>query len=335
MGIDFGTSNTLVYLSGKGIVLNEPSIVAVDTYTNEIIAMGTEAQKLVGRTPDRVEIVYPMRHGVISNYEYARSMLIEYIKRVAYNPMFNPRVIICMPGEITNVEKRALVESAHAAGARKVCLLEEPLAAAIGGGLQISDAHGCAVVDIGGGTTDMAVLSLNGVATKISIKTAGNTMDEDIIKYMRKAHKLLIGQRTAEEMKNAIGCVKPMPEEKFFRAKGRSLANGLPRYVDVSSNEMIEALMPSVTVITNNIHTLLEKTPPEMICDIYDDGILLTGGGAKLYGLDELVSERAKVKARVADNPLECVARGAGMSLMYLDHLHDERMNSTNPLREE
>lgn len=335
MGIDLGTSNTLIYLSGKGLVLNEPSIVAVDAETGKVIAMGREAQRMLGRTSDRVEVLCPLSGGVISDFDYTEQMLLAYIKRVSNNAVFNPRVVLCAPGEITEVERRALLDTAHSAGARKICLLEEPIAAAIGAGLDITGPHGCAVVDIGGGTADMAVITLGGVAVARSTKTAGKAFDEGIIHYARRRFNLIIGARMAEEAKVQIGCVLPPAVEKSFRVKGRDALTGLPRAVEFTSADMVEALLPSAMELVKNVQGLLEDTPPELIGDLYEDGIRLTGGGALTDGLDRLLAQRTKLRVVVAEDPITCVARGSGMALRYLDHLREPLSNTLNPLIEE
>lgn len=335
MGIDLGTSNTLIYLSGKGLVLDEPSVIAVDRDTDQVIAMGKEAQRMIGRTSDRVEVICPLSGGVVSDYDFTEQMMISYIKQVSNNAVFNPRIVMCAPGEITEIERRALLDAAHAAGARKICLLEEPVAAAIGAGLDITSPHGCAVVDIGGGTTDMAVLSLGGIAVSRSIKIAGKMFDEDIIRFVRRKYNIIIGSRMAEQAKLAIGCVLLPEEEKTFRVKGRDALIGLPRAAEITSADMAEALLPSAMDIIKNIQGLLEDTPPELIGDLYEEGIAVTGGGALTYGLAQLISEQTHLKAWVPEDPLTCVARGAGKALYYLDHLRDPLSRSLNPLTEE
>lgn len=335
MGIDLGTSNTLIYLSGKGLVLDEPSVMAVNREDGRVIAMGKEAQRMIGRTSDRVEVLCPLNGGVISDYDYTEQMVISYIKKVSNNAVFNPRIVLCAPGEITEVERRALLDAAHAAGARKICLMEEPVAAAIGAGLDITGPHGRAVVDIGGGTTDMAVLTLGGVAVSRSLKTAGKAFDEEIMRYVRRKYNIIIGSRMAEQAKIAIGCVILPEEEKSFRIKGRDALTGLPRAVDFTSSDMMEALLPPAMLVIKAIQELLENTPPELIGDLYEEGIVLTGGGALLTGLDRLVSEQTHLRAYVAEDPLTCVARGVGQSLHYLDHLREPLAQSLNPLTEE
>ena len=335
MGIDLGTSNTLIYLSGKGIILNEPSVVAVDTWSGEIIAMGAQAQKMIGRTSDRIEVARPLSGGVISQYDYAEKMLVSFMKRVSNNAVFNPRVVVCIPGEITEVERRALVDAAHRAGARKICLLEEAVAAAIGAGIDISGPHGCAVIDIGGGTTDMAVITLGGVAAARSIKLAGAAFDEEIIKYVRRKHNLIIGARMAEQAKIEIGCVR-MPEQlKTFCVKGRNALSGLPQAAEITSQDMLSAMEPTALMLAKQAQELLEETAPELVGDLYTDGIVLTGGGALIDGMDRLLEENTRLHVCVADDPLECVARGAGAALAYLDKLDAASgISSLNPLIE-
>ena len=337
IGIDLGTANILIYISGKGIVLEEPTIVAVDNETEEIIAFGREAQRMLGRTSNKVRVVCPLSNGVISDYDLTEQMIIRFVKQVASSMLFMPRVVVCIPGEVTEVERRAVIDAVHAAGARKICLVEEPIAAAMGAGLDISSPHGSMVVDIGAGTTDMAVISLGGMAVNRSIKIAGNTFDDDIIKYVRKKYNIIIGKRMAEEAKIAVSCVFPRQEEDKvppFRIKGRNALTGLPQAVEVSSDEIMEAILPSAMAIVREVQALLEETPPELMGDIYEDGMMLTGGGALIYGFDRLLAKKAKMPVRVAEEPLHCVAQGAGHCLGYIDLMQTEEQGSLNPLTE-
>lgn len=337
IGIDLGTANILIYISGKGIVLEEPTIVAVDNETEEIIAYGREAQRMLGRTSDRVRVVCPLSNGVISDYDLTEQLIIRFVKQVASSMLFMPRVVVCIPGEVTEVERRAVIDAVHAAGARKICLVEEPVAAAMGAGLDISSPHGSMVVDIGAGTTDMAVISLGGMAVNRSIKIAGNTFDDDIIKYVRKKYNIIIGKRMAEEAKIAVSCVFPRQEDdrvQPFRIKGRNALTGLPQAVEISSEEVMEAILPSAMLIVREVQSLLEETPPELVGDVYEDGMMITGGGALIYGFDRLLSKKTKMPVRIAEEPLHCVAQGAGQCLGFIDLMQTEDQGSLNPLTE-
>ena len=334
MGIDLGTSNTLIYLSGKGIMLNEPSVVAVDRLSGEIIAMGTEARRMIGRTSDRLEVISPLNNGVISDYTYTQKMLVDYIHHVSNNAVFNPRVILCVPSELTDVERRAAVDAARQAGARKVCLLEEPMAAAIGAGLDITSPVGCGVVDIGGGTTDMAVMSLGGVSVSRSNTFAGDALDRALCAYVRGKYHLLIGKRMAEQAKIAIGCVQKPETDRSFFVRGRNTLTGLPASAGLHSEDMLEAYEPVMAALQKDLIALLENTPPELMSDLYEHGMMLTGGGALLDGLVERLSEATRLKFTRAECPLECVALGAGKALKYLDQLDRTDLTYVNPLTE-
>ena len=332
IGIDLGTSSILIYVAGQGIVLNEPSVVAVDIETDEIIAMGREAQRMLGRTSDRIQVSCPLSNGVISDFDLTEQMIVRFIKQVAGSAVIMPRVVVCIPEEITEVERMAVIDAVHSAGARKICLIEEPIAAAIGAGMDISGPHGYMVVDIGAGTTDMAVISLGGIAVGRSIKVAGNVFDEEIIKYVRKKYNILIGKRMAEDAKIAIGCVYPRENQENYRIKGRNALTGLPQAVEFSSDEMLEAMISPAMQIVKEVQGLLEETPPELMGDIYTDGMVLTGGCAQLYGFDILLAKKTKMPVHVAEEPLNCVAIGAGKSLKYIDLLEDNRGVGINPL---
>ena len=337
IGIDLGTANILIYISGKGIVLEEPTIAAVDNESGEIIAFGREAQKMMGRTSDRVRVVCPLSNGVISDYDLTEQIIIRFVKKVASSMLFMPRVVVCIPGEVTEVERRAVIDAVHAAGARKICLVEEPIAAAMGAGLDISSPHGGMVVDIGAGTTDMAVISLEGMAVNRSIKVAGNTFDEDIIKFVRKKYNIIIGKRMAEEVKKEISCVSPRKGEDQvapFRIKGRNALNGLPQAVEITSEEIMEAILPSAMLIVREVQALLEETPPELVGDVYEDGMMLTGGGALIYGFDTLLAQKTKMPVHVAEEPMQCVAKGAGQCLSFIDLMQGDSRTSLNPLTE-
>ncbi len=319
IGIDLGTATVLVYVRGKGIVLKEPSVVAIDKNTDKILKVGREAQQMLGRTPGNIVAIRPLRDGVISQYEITLRM-IQYFIRQASGPMiFKPCVMICVPSGITEVEERAVVDACKQAGAKKTVLIEEPVAAAIGAGIDISVPNGNMVIDIGGGTTDIAVISLGGVVVSESIKVAGDKFDEAIIRYVRKKYSVLIGERTAEAIKIAIGSVWTREERKYIDVKGRCLIQGLPRMIRVWSDEMIEALDEPITAIVDAVTSVIERTPPELIGDIVANGIVMTGGGSLLYGLDYLITNVTGIQTRVADKAVSCVALGTGKSL---DHIH-------------
>ena len=327
IGIDLGTASVLVYVKGKGIVLNEPSVVAMDKTTGKLLKVGAEAQAMLGRTPGNIIAIRPLREGVISDYDMTERMLREFIHKVAGVSFFKPRVIICVPSGITEVEERAVIDAGIQAGARKVYLIEEPVAAAIGAGIDITQPDGHMVVDIGGGTADIAVISLSGVVESASIKIAGDKFDEAVVKYIRKKHNVLIGDRTAEELKMSIGCVFPRPEEVTMEIKGRCLMTGLPRVFSVSSSEMIEAFEEVSSRILEAIHGVLERTPPELVADISTNGIVMTGGGSLLWGFDKLIESHTGIETHVAEDAISCVAEGTGKSLDSLDQMQDGTMN--------
>ncbi|MDP4089921.1 MAG: rod shape-determining protein [Bacillota bacterium] len=322
MGIDLGTATVLVYLKGKGVILKEPSVVAIDKTNNKVLAVGEDARKMIGRTPGNIVAIRPLRDGVISDYDITEKMLKYFIKKACGKRRISaPRVMVCVPCEATEVEKRAVKDAAMNAGAKKVFLIEEPLAAAIGAGLDITKASGNMVIDIGGGTTDIAVISLDGMVVRSSIKVAGDKFDEAIIRYIRKKHKLMIGERTAEDMKINIGTAYKRDKDTTMEIRGRDLITGLPKNLTVTSEEMREALNETVAAIVDCAHSVLEKTPPELAADIMERGIIMTGGGSLLYGLGDRISEATKVPVYVADNTVACVAIGTGKSLDYLDQL--------------
>ena len=327
IGIDLGTASVLVFVRGKGIVLNEPSVVALDKNTGKLLKVGEEAQAMLGRTPGNIIAIRPLREGVISDYDMTERMLREFIHKVAGVSVFKPRVIICVPSGITEVEERAVIDAGISAGARKVYLIEEPVAAAIGAGIDIAKPDGHMVVDIGGGTADIAVISLGGVVESASIKIAGDQLNEAVVKYMRRKHNLLVGERTAEEMKKQIGCVFPKDEEEIMDVKGRCLLTGLPKVVAVSSTEMMDAFEEPVERIMEAIHSVLERTPPELVADISTNGIVMTGGGSLVAGFDKLVSARTGIHTIIADDAISCVALGTGKSLETLNSMQDGTMN--------
>ena len=327
IGIDLGTASVLVYVKGKGVVLNEPSVVAMDKTTGKLLKVGTDAQAMLGRTPGNIIAIRPLREGVISDYDMTERMLKEFIHKVAGFSFFKPRVIICVPSGITEVEERAVIDAGIQAGARKVYLIEEPVAAAIGAGIDITPPDGHMVVDIGGGTADIAVISLSGVVESASIKIAGDQLNEAVVKYMRRKHNLLVGERTAEEMKKQIGCVFPKDEEETMDVKGRCLLTGLPKVVTVSSMEMMDAFEEPVERIMEAIHSVLERTPPELVADVSTNGIIMTGGGSLVYGFDKLVTARTGIHTTVADDAISCVVLGTGKSLDSLNAMQDGTMN--------
>ena len=327
IGIDLGTATVLVYLKGKGIVLNEPSVVAVDRVTGKLIAVGSEAQETLGRTPGNIVAIRPLREGVISDYEMTECMIKEFIRKVQGFRLFKPNVVICVPSIITEVEERAVIDAGTQAGAKRVFLIEEPVAAAIGAGIDITKPNGNLVVDVGGGTTDIAVISLGGVVESTSIKIAGDKFDEAIIKYIRRKHNALIGERTAEQIKKNIGCVYPRSEEEIIEVKGRCLMTGLPRTFTVSSTEVLEALEEVSSAIVEAIHSVLERTPPELTGDISSNGIVMTGGGSLICGFDKLVASKTGIPTRVADEAVSCVAYGTGNCLENLSRMQDGTIN--------
>jgi rod shape-determining protein MreB len=320
IGIDLGTASVLVYVKGKGIVLREPSVVAIDKNTNKILAVGEEARKMIGRTPGNIVAIRPLRDGVISDYDVTERMLRYFLRKVAGPRLFfKPRVMVCVPSGATEVEKRAVLDATYEAGARRTYLIEEPIAAAIGAGIDISKPCGNMVVDIGGGTTNVAVISLGGIVVSDSIKVAGDKFDEAIIRYMRKKYNLLIGERTAEDMKVNIGAAVPRKDDASMIITGRNLISGLPKSVTVTSNEMVEALEEPLQAIVEAVHALLERTPPELASDISERGIVMVGGGALLYGLDQLLQEHTKIPVHVMEDAISCVALGTGKALEALD----------------
>lgn len=328
IGIDLGTATVLVYVKGKGIVIREPSVVAIDKNSEKILKFGREAQKMLGRTPGNITAVRPLRDGVISQYEITFRMIQHFIKRACGGSViFKPRVIICVPSGITEVEERSVVDAATQAGAKRTYLIEEPVAAAIGAGIDISAPNGHMVVDIGGGTTDIAVLSLGGVVVSESIKVAGDKFDEAIIRYVRRKHNVLIGERTAEEIKIKIGSAWPREEPRFIDVKGRCLVQGLPRVVRISSHEIPDALEEPITAVIEAVCSVIERTPPELIGDILSNGIVMTGGGSLLYGLDRLITYATGVRTRVAERPISCVAIGTGKSLEHISHIPEGSVN--------
>ena len=321
IGIDLGTATVIAYVKGKGIVLREPSVVAVDNTTGNVLAVGGEARKMLGRTPGNIVATRPLKDGVISDYTVTEKMLKHFIKKVCGRFLFAPRIMICIPSQVTEVEKRAVIDAASNAGARKVFLIEEPIAAAIGAGIDISKPCGNMIVDIGGGTTDIAVISLGGSVVSSSLKVAGDKFDEAIVKYVKRKHNIMIGERTAEELKINIGCVYPKIQDVEMDIRGRDLATGLPKTVTIHSSEMLEALIEPAMMIVDSVHSVLEKTPPELAADISDKGIYMTGGGCLVDGLDKLLEEKTGIRVMIAEDTVSCVALGTGKALDNLDAL--------------
>lgn len=328
IGIDLGTASVLVYIKGKGVVLNEPSVVAIDKNTGRLLKVGAEAQAMLGRTPGNIVAIRPLRDGVISDYDMTERMLKEFIRKVTGGfHLFPPRIMVCVPSGITEVEERAVIDAGRQAGARRVYLIEEPVAAAIGAGIDITKPDGHMVVDIGGGTSDIAVISLSGVVESASIKVAGDQFNEAIVKYMRRKHNILIGERTAEQMKMEIGCVYPKEEEATIEIKGRCLMTGLPKTITVNSTEMMEGFEEPVERILEAVHNVLERTPPELVADISNNGIVMTGGGSLVDGFDKLITARTGIHTVVAEDAISCVAEGTGKSLDSLGDMQDGTVN--------
>ena len=329
IGIDLGTASVLVYVKGKGVVLKEPSVVAFDRNTNKIKAIGEEARLMLGRTPGNIVAVRPLRQGVISDYTVTEKMLSYFISRTVGKSLFGrkPRISVCVPSGATEVEKKAVEDATYQAGAREVSIIEEPVAAAIGAGIDIAKPCGNMIVDIGGGTADIAVISLGGVVVSNSIKVAGDDFDEAIVRFMRKKHNLLIGERTAEEIKINVGTVYKRPENLTMDVRGRNLVTGLPKTVTVTSEETEEALREPAYHIVDAVHNVLERTPPELAADISDRGIVLTGGGSLIQGLEELIEEKTGINTMTAEDPLTAVAIGTGK---YIEYLADDDKKSKN-----
>jgi rod shape-determining protein MreB len=323
MGIDLGTATSLVYIKNRGIVLKEPSVVIIDRDTNEVKAVGEEARQMLGRTPGNVMAVRPLRQGVVSDLEITERMLRYFIsKSLGRRILRRPRISICVPSETTQVEKRAVEDAAYQAGARDVSIIEEPVAAAIGAGIDIRKPCGNLIVDIGGGTTDIAVICFSGTVTGSSIKVAGDNFDEAIIRYIKNYHHLLIGEKTAQDIKINIGCAWPRPEMLTMQIRGRNLATGLPKTLVITSDEMLEVLREPSETIANTVKEVLERTPPELVGDIYERGIVMTGGGSLLYGLDQLIEDKIGVNTVIADNPTEVVCIGTGL---YIDMINEKK----------
>ncbi len=327
IGIDLGTTSVLVATRGKGVLLREPSVVAMDKNTGRVLNVGMAAQRMLGRTPGNIVAIRPLRDGAISDYDMTERMLKELVKKALAFTLFKPRIIISVSSGITEVEERAVIDAGIEAGARKVYLMEAPLAAAIGAGIDISKPDGHMVVDIGGGTTDVAVLSLSGVVESSSIKAAGEAFDDAVVKYIRRKHNVLIGDSTAEELKKSIGCVFPRPEATSVDVKGRCLLTGLPRVVSITTSEMLDAFGEVSERILEMIHHVLESTPPELVADISQNGIVLTGGGSLLWGFDKLIESRTNIPTRISDDAELCVGYGIGKSLDLVGDMHEGTIN--------
>ncbi|ACO86186.1 rod shape-determining protein [Clostridium botulinum] len=326
MGIDLGTANTLVYIKGKGVVLSEPSVVAINKDVNKVLAVGDEAKQMIGRTPGNIVAIRPLKDGVIADFDVTQIMLKKFIEKVSPKGGFtNPRIVVCFPSGVTEVEKRAIDEATKSAGAREVVLMEEPMAAAIGAGLPVNEPTGSMIVDIGGGTTEVAIISLGGIVTSKSLRVAGDELDQSIINYIKKEYSLMIGERTAENIKVELGSAYKTDEDKTMEIRGRDLITGLPKVITISQKEVREALSEPVISIIEAIKTTLEKTPPELAADIMDKGIMLAGGGALLRGLDQLINEETHMPVHIAESPLDCVAVGAGKALDTIDKILDSK----------
>ena len=322
LGIDLGTATVLVYVKGKGVILKEPSVVAINKVNNKILAVGEEARKMIGRTPGNIIAVRPLKDGVISDYDITEKMLKEFIKKACGGKkIIAPKVMVCIPSQATEVEKRAVIDATKNSGAKEVHLIEEPLSAAIGAGIDITKPDGNMIVDIGGGTTDIAVISLGGVVIRKSIKSAGDRFDEAIVKYVRLKHRITIGEKTAEDLKINIGCAYKDARDCSYVMKGRNLVTGLPDQVEITSEEIREALEEPVGLIVDGVKSILEKTPPELAADIIEKGIIMTGGGSLLYGLDKLIEVSTGLNVKIAENSVEAVVEGTGEVLNYINKL--------------
>jgi len=327
IAVDMGTSSTLVFEQGKGVVLREPTVVAVDKYSGKILKVGQEAQKMLGRTPANIVAIHPISAGVISDYEMVAQMLKTLVGSITSFSLFKPCILACVPSSITGVEERAVIDAAIEAGARKVYLLETAVAVALGAGVDISKPDGHMIIDIGGGTTEVAVVSVGGVVECESIKTAGISFDEAIVKYIRHKHNMLIGLSAAEELKRSIGCVIQRPDVGIEEVKGRSLTNGLPKTITIDSNELIEAFVEPMNRILEAIHVVLERTPPQLVGDLDKNGIIMSGGGSLIYGIDRLIERSTGIRTVVVDDAVSCAAYGLGKMLKHLDDMQDGMMN--------
>ncbi len=326
-GIDLGTSNVIIYMKGRGIVLREPSVVAVDKNTGRLLGVGLEAQKMLGRTPGNIIAIRPIKNGVISDYEMTERMLREFIRKITSFSLLKPRLLITIPGAISEVEERAVVDAGLQSGARKVYLMEETVAAAFGAGLDISLPAGRMLIDIGGGTTDIAVLSLSGVVESGSVNAAGSSFDEAVIRYVKRKHNILIGERTAEEIKINLGCVYHNERDASMEVRGRCMLTGLPKMFTIHSDEMLDAFADVTEILLDGIRSVLEATPPELVADIAENGITLTGGGSLVRGMDKLIEANTNIKTRVAEEPEACAALGVGKALDWMNDMQEGTIN--------
>lgn len=327
LGVDLGSSNILIYQAGKGVILREPSVVALDKNSGKVLQVGAAARNMLGRTPGNVAAIHPIRDGVITDFEMTSKLLTELVRRVVKNSIIKPRMIVSVPSSITEVEERAVIQAATEAGARRVYLIEEPLAACLGANLDISTPKGRMVVDIGGGTTDIGILSMNAVANSASIKVAGVAFDEAIMKYVRKKYGLIIGRNTAEEAKHSIGCVYERPERLEYVVKGRNVKNGLAGEVVLTGDDMLEALKRPARQIVERVLDVLETSTPELVTDIAENGIVLTGGGSRIYGMDRLLQNFTQMNCMTADDADSCVAFGCGRSIAWMNHMQENTIN--------
>lgn len=327
LGIDLGSSNILIYQAGKGVILREPAVVALDKNSGKVLQVGAAARNMLGRTPGNVAAIHPIRDGVITDFEMTSKLLTELVRRVVKNSIIKPRMIVAVPSSITEVEERAVIQAATEAGARRVYLIEEPLAAGLGANLDISTPKGRMVVDIGGGTTDIGILSMNAVANSASIKVAGVAFDEAIMKYVRRKYGLVIGRNTAEEAKHSIGCVYERPERLEYTVKGRNVKNGLAGEVVLTGDDMLEALKRPARQIVERVLDVLETSTPELVSDIAENGIVLTGGGSRIYGMDRLLQEWTQMNCMLADDADSCVAFGCGRSIAWMNHMQENTIN--------
>lgn len=326
IGIDLGTANVLIHVKGKGIVLNEPSVVAIDRNTGKVLEVGHDARRMVGRTPGNIEAIRPLKDGVIADFDVTEMMLRHFIEKINVRGLFSkPRILVCCPTNITKVEQKAIKEAAEKSGGKRVYLEEEPKVAAVGAGMDIFQPSGNMIVDIGGGTTDIAVLSMGDIVTSESIKMAGDKLDQEILQYIKRKYKLLIGDRTSEDIKINVATVFPGSRKEEMDIRGRDLVSGLPRTITIHSDEIEEALREPISLIVQGVKTVLENTPPELSADIIDRGVILTGGGALLDGLDQLLAEELRVPVFLSEDPMSCVAKGTGMMLEHIDKLPKEK----------
>ncbi len=331
LGIDLGTANTLVHVKGKGVVIREPSVVAIQNNSKKVLAVGEEAKRMIGRTPGNIVAIRPMKEGVIADFDVTQDMLKYFIKKATAKTLgLHPRIVVCVPSGITEVEKRAVEEATRQAGAREAYLVEEPMAAAIGAGLPVNEPTGSMIVDIGGGTCEVAIISLGGIVTSRSLRVGGNKLDDSIIHYIKKEYNLMVGERTAEEIKITIGSAFPKAEELSMDIRGRDLVTGLPKTLRITSTEILDALREPVNSILDDIKLTLEKTPPELAADIMDKGIMLTGGGALLDGMDDLIKEETGMPVHIAEEPLDCVAIGAGRVVEEIETLKKVAISNKN-----